>query len=486
MIPAMSEATTAEFDAGGSDAAAPMIARARELARANRWQEASQAYRLVVVRLGDSAVDSADYGAALYKAKNYRDCLKPLSDAVLANPGDHKSAYRLAMAVRELAQGESGRAPAAEPVRDRKQFEGMLPPATAVDDPAAVMADLARRVGNERMSGRLARSSFPFLEHGYPDIDYAGHPGYGLAEDLGAGDLAAGDEADVVRPLYDAFAPIWNGYLAMKEQLQPLTVPEVHAGPFRTLERDGILVLKMSEAERAELTALTEPTAVEVRRRREALSPRNRGVEASSGSLYHAKNNRTDFVDFLTRVFDDHGILAMASAYQGLPMGIKLANLQINSAEDSSIVGNSTVGDLPLSPGYYLHIDSSLGVMKVIIYRSRVTAEMGAFRFIPGSNRIGATPFELCLRKATDKSNYDSCKTKDRRKFARLPAFLQKKANFGNDLMPGDADLERLLGEERVLAGEPGDMMLFDNNGIHRGAIFETGEREIIQVLLAP
>lgn len=477
-IPAMSEATALDLEAAGDDdaATARMIERARELARAQRWQEASRAYQAAAVRLGDDPALAADYGAALYKARRYEDSLKPLSAAVLANPGDQKSAHRLAMAVQQLGQAWPEPAPTG-PHRP----EGMLPPAGAAADPAAILADLAGRVGNERMSGRLAPSSFPFLEHGYPEIDYASHPGYGRAADL-----VIGDEGDTVRPLYEAFAPIWNGYLAMQEQVQPLAAPTGHAGAFRTLERDGILVLKMADAERAELLARTEPAAVEVRRRRATMPPRSRGVEASSGSLYHAKSNQTDFVDFLERVFEAHGILAMASAYQGLPMSIKLANLQINSAEDSSIIGNSTVGDLPLSPGYYLHIDSSLGVMKVIIYRSRVTAAMGAFRYIPGSNRIGVTPFELCLRKATDKSNYDSCKTKDRRKFACLPAFLQKKANFGNDLLPGHPDLEPLLAQERTMAGEPGDMLVFDNNGIHRGAIFETGEREIIQVLLAP
>ena len=473
---------TADSATGPAEAEASMVARAREHASANRWQEAVQVYRAVAARFGDRAVPAADFGAALYKARRYQECLKPLSDAVLDNPGDRKSALRLAMAVREIGSADEHRsATAAEAPAEAPRTEGALPPADSVDDPTAVLAELDRRTGNERTSGRLAPSSFPFLEFGYPDIDYAGHPGYGRS-----GEPADGDEADVVRPLYEAFAPIWNNYLSMTEQLRPFAVPAAHGETFRTLERDGILVLKMSDAERADLIALTEPMAVEVRRRREKLSPRRRGVEASSGSLYHAKNNRTDFVDFLERVFTDHGILAMASAYQGLPLSIKLANLQINSAEDSSIIGNSTVGDLPLSPGYYLHIDSSLGCMKIIIYRSTVSAEMGAFRFVPGSNRIGVTPFELCLRKATDKSNYDSCKARDRAKFARLPGFLQRKANFGNDLMPGDPGLDRLLAEERVLSGEPGDMLLFDNNGIHRGAIFEHGEREIIQVLLAP
>ncbi|GHD49942.1 hypothetical protein GCM10017083_22920 [Thalassobaculum fulvum] len=418
----------------------------------------------------------ADIGTSYFKAQRFGEAVRPLSEAVLANPGDDKLARRLAVAVQQAGFAGTGGGEA-KPTPVETQGQAPQDP----EDPLAVMSDIARRVDNERVSGRLIPPPEGFADFGYPSIDYANHPGYGA--DKG---LLTGEEGDVIKPFYEAFAPIWNGYLSMKSRASSRPVSPAHAETFRTLERDGILGLRMTDAERAELLERTEPVAEEVRRRRAELEPGKRGVEASSGHLYHVKNKPTDFVDFLNRVFENHGILEMASAYQGVPMAVKLANLQINSVEDMSIVGNSLVGDLPLSPAYYMHIDSSIGVMKVIIYRSKVSAEQGAFRYVPGSNRIGVTPFELCVRKATDKSDYDSSKTKFRRRFVGLPPFLQKKANFGNDLQPGHPELEPLLERERVMTSDDGDMLLFDNNGIHRGAIFESGEREIIQVLLAP
>lgn len=458
-----------------------LIDRARRFAAAGRWQEAAQAYHRVLAVPGEHRVAlAADIGAALYKAQRYQEAQGVLADAVLANPGDHKSARRLALAVKNAgdlpgtgAQPER-RPSSAPPDRDRP-----IPP--RVDDPARVLAELAACVAGQRVSGRLAATPVDFLGTGYPELDYASHPGYGAAVDLPAPDVE-----DVAAPVYKAFASIWNHYVELRAQAGQLPVPERCAGAFRDLERDGISQLRMTDDELAELVALTDAAALGIRARRERLEPRRRGVEACSWSLYHARTNRTGFVDFLERIFNAHDVLAMASAYQGVEMAIKLANLQINSAEDTSIAGNCTVGDLPLSPGYYLHIDSGVGTMKMIICRSRVTAETGAFRYVAGSNRIGTTPFELCLRKASDKSNYDSCKTGDRARFARLPAFLQKKANFGNDLLAGDPDLDWLLDRERIMEGEPGAMLLFDNNGIHRGAIFDHGEREIIQVLLMP
>lgn len=476
----MDDAATVTAEGRAPAPASPMT-QIRELEKARRWDEARRLYELLLAEPGDHSDLAAGYGRVLYKSRDFDAALKPLSDAVLANPADQKSAKRLATIVRMRALGPAAEQHVAEPKAGAPRAEEMAPDPKETADPLKVMLDLARRVDNERMSGRLARSGHGFSDLAFPQIDYANHPGYGAASDL------IGDRSDdVIGPLYEAFAPIWNGYVSMKARVSDLPVPPTRAREFDVLERDGIVTLRMTDAERAEMMRLTEETAQAVRARRATRSPRKRGVESSSGSLYHMKQNRTEFVEFLTRIFDDHGILAMASAYQGVPMHIKLANLQINSAEDTSISGDCTVGDLPLSPGYYLHIDSSLGVMKVIIYRSAVSAEMGAFRYIPGSNRIGVTPFELCLRKATDKSNYDSCTVNNRRLFAQLPAVLQKKANFGNDLLAGDPELERLLALETVMAGEGGDMLLFDNNGIHRGAIFEFGEREIIQVLLAP
>ena len=66
-----------------------------------------------------------------------------------------------------------------------------------------------------------------------------------------------------------------------------------------------------------------------------------------------------------------------------------------------------------------------------------------------------------------------------------LPRFLQMKAAFGADILPGTAD-ERLLtaAEYRWLSSD-GEVCIFDNLGIHRGALIEDGERRAFFVTLA-
>ncbi|NQW08621.1 MAG: hypothetical protein HQ481_01880 [Alphaproteobacteria bacterium] len=449
------------------------LVRSREFTKAGQWHEASKILKDAHGVVGDDPLIAADLGAALYKMQRYGEAARHLSHAVISNPGDQKSARRLAFSVKNLdteANSPPGNA-ASELDSPNKVF-------AKAGDPLSVFSDLARRFDHERISGRFVRSSFDFTDYGCPTIDYETHPGYGAASDL-----VTPKGKDPVRTLCEGFAPIWNYYLSVKAVAGNQPLPTEHTTQFEALERDGVVALRLSSEERATMLELTETAAHDIRRKRENLPARNRGVR-SSAILYHFRTHQTEFGHFLKKVFDAHGVVEMASAYLGLPMEIKLANLQINAADDTSIIESCTVGNVPLSQAYYMHMDSTIATMKVIFYRSRTDAASGAFRYVMGSNRIGMSPFEFCLRKASDKSGFDSCYPESRGQFAKLPPFLQKKANFGNDLLETHPSLKKILERERKMTSEDGDVLLFDNNGIHRGAIFESGEREIIQVLL--
>ena len=72
----------------------------------------------------------------------------------------------------------------------------------------------------------------------------------------------------------------------------------------------------------------------------------------------------------------------------------------------------------------------------------------------------------------------------NRRLFAHLPRFLQRKAEFGNDLLDGSSASRALLASERILLSADGDMVVSDNvTGVHRGILVKPGHcREALTV----
>ena len=86
---------------------------------------------------------------------------------------------------------------------------------------------------------------------------------------------------------------------------------------------------------------------------------------------------------------------------------------------------------------------------------------------------------ERTIRKANDVSNFDAVnKEENKILFKNLPSTFQKKANFGNDILANQSsNAKKLLKLENTGGGKFGDGILFDNSGVHRGAIFE-GEGE--------
>lgn len=311
----------------------------------------------------------------------------------------------------------------------------------------------------------------------FPVIDYQNHPGYGRkfqADEV--------DKRNALKKLWPTLQGLWNSYEVSYEK--PIDsqgtedTPELHA-----LVRDGIAALTLDAGTMDLLQRVTEPHARKLRAKRARQIPTKRGV-GSSSTIVASRNDNPEFLDLIQAILARSGSLQLAEAYKGHTLTAKFVTIQINNRDDLGILSSCQIDDLPVSKTYYTHVDTTIFGMKVIIYLNTVTEKNGPFRYLIGSNRIEENPFQFCLRKACDKSGLDSVKPENRRLFSALPSNYQAKANFGNDMIDGAPEIGGLLKIEQKFTSDDGNLILFDNCGMHRGAIFESGERQILQILL--
>lgn len=86
-----------------------------------------------------------------------------------------------------------------------------------------------------------------------------------------------------------------------------------------------------------------------------------------------------------------------------------------------------------------------------------------------------------------DTSGLDSIKRDSRVLFANLPAYFQRKANFGNDIITRTSAVKAIIRNEKKILGPEGSFVVFDNNGFHRGNQFlKKHQRIIIQLIFEP
>lgn len=179
------------------------------------------------------------------------------------------------------------------------------------------------------------------------------------------------------------------------------------------------------------------------------------------------------------------GVIGAASAYIGNPVRIRFLTLQINDGGEAH--WHSKFADVGLAdpPALYLHIDTTPRMTKCLLYLTDVGADSGPFCYVVGSHEYRVGAVEALIRSAVDRSGLSARDREMRRRFASLPRFLQKKADFGTDLLPGDDGSVTLLAKEAIMTGPAGSCLLFDNRGVHRGGMVREGRRVILQVGLA-
>ncbi|MDG2089264.1 MAG: phytanoyl-CoA dioxygenase family protein [Arenicellaceae bacterium] len=131
----------------------------------------------------------------------------------------------------------------------------------------------------------------------------------------------------------------------------------------------------------------------------------------------------------------------------------------------------------------YMHIDSSFrrSQIKMVFYLNKVTASNGPFRYVRGSHKIKDPIWRKISRRVNHKNGYQAWDAAGRERFMKLPKFLRHKAEFGNDLLPENKYHKILMDEEVTVTSKDGNFVLFDNAGIHRGGLIETGRRISLQ-----
>ncbi len=252
------------------------------------------------------------------------------------------------------------------------------------------------------------------------------------------------------------------------------------------MQDDGVWRFRLTPSELAETLERSEPAAQALEARRLSLSPDQRGVEGVLQLLAEHSSPGAD-LEFYDGLLRSHGVYETLERYYGCPFRLLAVNLQINSGDDTGIARACSYPDGRRAPSYYMHIDSAVGVLKILMYRSGpITADTGAFRYLPGSHKA-LDPVQRAIRKASDKARFDGLKDDTRALFMALPPALRRKANFGNDLLEETgADTDLLLDREVSLEGEAGEGFLADINGVHRGNLHAdpTGRREMFKFVL--
>lgn len=316
----------------------------------------------------------------------------------------------------------------------------------------------------------------------YPEVDFRTHPYYApFASQI--------DEAER-RASLAQFLAVYSRVVAQQnaiaQHLSGRSGQAVDSAPVRELADTGILTLRLGGADLEAIDRFVAPSRAQLAEKRAATIPERRGVGAASLQVCSAEEPSETYA-FFQDLMQRYGVFELCKAHKQIAYALKFVMLQQNTSEDLGLLSVCSFEDHSIAKSFYTHIDSPVDGMKVIIYLTRdVVAERGAFRYFPGAYRA-ASLVDLAIRKANDKCGWENVsKPKHRRAFAALPPEFQKKCNFGNDLLD-DASADQVLRHERIYESSGGDLLLFDPDGAHRGAIFsEPGERTILQFSLVP
>jgi hypothetical protein len=187
----------------------------------------------------------------------------------------------------------------------------------------------------------------------------------------------------------------------------------------------------------------------------------------------------------LERVLTANAVTADASAYLGRPVSISYVTLQLNDAKDS--FHHDKFADVGLADPVtnYMHIDTTDEILKFMVYLNEVTEKNGPFCYVKGTAKLQIGWFEGIVRRAVDRSGLSGYSVPTRQMFMALPKPLRRKCTFGSDLIDGTGAVSALIAAEHRFTSAHGDAILFDNLGIHRGALVQEGERQILVVTLA-
>jgi hypothetical protein len=336
-----------------------------------------------------------------------------------------------------------------------------------------------------------------------PDPDYDRHPAYGGL----FGQPKLSDRVAALAQLFPHFVAYaaWDVLDRLRRALPRGTTAPSQL--FDALDRDGVTALRLTAADMAVIQQAIAPLVDRLRAKLEDPAHAPAGVEPSApvagtrhnstlSALHKQLNPRSTENELfiheedapalfaaLRTAFRSQGALDAASRYQGRSLDITFLKLLINRAEDAW--WRSPFADVGLSDpaAISMHVDH-LWTTKAILYLTPVAEANGPFCYCLGSNHVRIGWLEGAARRANDRVDLSSCTPERRRLFHALPKRLRRKAKFGNDLEGDHPELARLLAAERRFTSADGDVILFDDRGIHRGGMVEVGERYMLQIRL--
>lgn len=302
-----------------------------------------------------------------------------------------------------------------------------------------------------------------------PNPDYMNHPVFQPS----AHKVDEAARAEAMNKFLPAFQKGYNDWIAAG---RPDFEARIGAGDevLRALQADGYALLKMDAGEKARLVELVSAEVAALEANLAALDkPKFRDMNRPL-----ERKEQPAVYELVERAFKNLHVLDAASAYARRPMRVKKLFVQLNNARETRArYGVIDEAGLPPLKTDYWHIDSDIWPnVKVLMYLNDVGLDQGPLRYVPGSHR-DLPCFETVVRKTNDTLKLPTAQ------FLALPEELRMHALFGPYLTGQEPQAAGLLERERAVCGGGADVILFDNNGVHRGGFVRSGSRRIMQVL---
>lgn len=314
-----------------------------------------------------------------------------------------------------------------------------------------------------------------------PTPDYRSHPAYGGL----FGPPTFFQKFEAFKRFAPRFADKFRGALSNRRNLPArlvLSDRQKEGYPFLAdFIRDGAAPFKLSPEEKNNLIKNSEAHISALKNKKRSVPVGKRRFKHKVSNI--SKNEDPNLYSIVQNILRRRKIIEAASIYRGYQLDLKNIFIQLGDPEDRDWRDHFL--DIKISDPEtgYMHVDSKLQVIKCLIYLSEVGMENGPTAYVLGSNRFKSGFLEYVTRKANDDSRLDLCDSENRKLFNALPRFLQKKAEFGNDLLDSDPRAQELLAREKKFTSQDGDLFLIDTDGVHRGGMVQEGERLMLQAI---
>lgn len=301
-----------------------------------------------------------------------------------------------------------------------------------------------------------------------PNPDYFTHPKFTAAAERI-------NEQTRVAALNQFLPALQRAFVDLAESGRPDFDVRITAGSasLAELQETGITVLQVDPPTKALICEWADPLFGAIQQRLASIGrPKFKDMNVAldrgaHGALYAAVH------DALTQL----NVFDIGRAYVRRPLRIKKLFVQLNNDQETAARYGALGADgLPKLKTDYWHIDSDVWPnIKVLLYLNDVDLDSGPMRYVVDSHRE-VPDFETLVRKTNDSLRLPT------EQFLALPDELRMHALFGPYLAGDESKSVEMLRRERIVCGG-GDLILFDNNGVHRGGFVRKGERRLLQCL---